>query len=202
MKIARVLLGAALCASVAAPAHAATALHQGMAIAATEGYQCTLSIADTATAYTALHCGDGAWRVGDTVRTLDGQPVGTITALGSETSPALDVVEIALDADAVVSGHVGRGDSAAMRTGDRVQFRAPGNYATGTITESTPRRFIVRDDRFPSIMINSDVPTYYGNSGGPLMDPEGNLLGVLSASNQKDDSLFTPLYLIERGFGS
>ncbi|WP_018119143.1 trypsin-like serine protease [Corynebacterium mastitidis] len=202
MKIARVLLGAALCATIAAPAHAATTLHQGMAISATEGYQCTLSIADRATAYTALHCGDGAWRVGDTVRTLDGRPVGRITALGSETSPVLDVVEIALDAGTVVSGHVGRGDSAAMRTGDRVQFRAPGNYATGTITESTPRRFIVRDGRFPSIMINSNVPTYYGNSGGPLMDPKDNLLGVLSASNQKDDSLFTPLYLIERGFGS
>lgn len=33
------------------------------------------------------------------------------------------------------------------------------------------------------------------------MDRDGNVVGVLAASNQQDDSLFTPLHLLELEFG-
>ncbi|KQB83515.1 trypsin-like serine protease [Corynebacterium oculi] len=203
MKITRSLLGVALALTAFAPAaHASTTIQQGAAIHATEGYMCTLSIVDEHTAYTALHCGEGTWSVGDTIYSLHtGKALGTITGLGSDLSLPLDVVQIALNPDVQVTGHVGRGDSAALRNGDYAQFRSSDNYSTGIITEATPRRIILSDNKYPSILINSNVVTYAGNSGGPLMDRDGNVVGVLAAGNQQDDSLFTPLHLIEREFG-
>ncbi|MBC3186405.1 trypsin-like serine protease [Corynebacterium sp. zg-331] len=204
MKITRALFGVAiaLSATLTPAAHASTIVHQAMAIKAAEGYQCTLTVVDETTAYTALHCGFGNWRVGDTIRSLDtGQPLGTITALGSDLAQPLDAVQIALDPDVQVADEVARGDSAALRTGDIVQFQAPGNYAVGVITEDVPRYVSVGSNLYPSLLINSNVVTYAGNSGGPLMDEEGNVVAVLSAGNQEDNSLFTPLHLIEEGFG-
>lgn len=195
MKITRVLFGAVLAvsATLAPAAHASTAVHQGMAIRAAEGYQCTLTVVDDSTAYTALHCGFGGWRVGDTIRALEtGQPLGTITALGSDLAQPLDAVRIALSPGVRVTDDVTRGDSAALRAGDFVQFQAPGNYATGYITDDNPQYIAVGSNLYPSLLIGANVVTYAGNSGGPLLDEGGSVVAVLSAGNQEDASLFTP----------
>ncbi|WPF66758.1 MULTISPECIES: hypothetical protein [unclassified Corynebacterium] len=53
----------------------------------------------------------------DTIYSLHtGKALGTIAGLGSDLPFPLDVVQIALNPDVQVTGHVGRGDSAATTT--------------------------------------------------------------------------------------
>ncbi|KQB86036.1 trypsin-like serine protease [Corynebacterium lowii] len=205
MKLTRYLLAAAVAlTTAAAPAHAATSIGQATAIKAVEGYRCTLSVVDAHTAYTAQHCGMGTWNVGDTIYTLeDRQPIGTIAALGSDLpyGQQLDAVKVDLLPGTRVVGHVGRGDSASLRNGDSVRFQAPGNDSIGFITYDAPRHLAVGDDSFPSLLINASITTYGGNSGGPLLDGQNNVVGVLSGGSDDNDALFTPLHLIEQGLG-
>lgn len=191
--------------ATAATANAAVPLRQGAAIYSYYGAGCSLSIADTSTAYTALHCGDDMWKVGDEVKARTGHTVGTISALGSDLPEGqeLDVVKIDLAPGVKISGaYAGVGDSAALKEGDRVTFYAPGNRGMGTMVDTTPTwRSLQSDNKYPSYLITADIQTFGGNSGGALLNEKDELVGVLAGGNRKNRSYYTPINEIRELLG-
>ncbi|KQB87252.1 trypsin-like serine protease [Corynebacterium lowii] len=187
----------------AATAQAAGTVWQGMPIRGVNNSPCTASIANDHTAYTALHCGGGQWKVGDQINSRTGGSIGTIAALGSDlpAGQQLDVVKIDLGPGVKVKGNVGVGDSAALNNGDAVKVAAPGNRNTGTVTNSTPTRLTLRDDQYPSDLISTSVQTFGGNSGGALLNSNDELVGVLAGGNAKNKSYFTPINVILERLG-
>ncbi|WPF66857.1 MULTISPECIES: trypsin-like serine protease [unclassified Corynebacterium] len=191
--------------ATAATAQAAVPLRQGAAIEANGGGGCALSIADTSTAYTALHCGDGEWQVGDEIKSRTGRTVGTISALGSDLpeDKQLDVAKIDLVPGVQINGaYAGAGDSAALKNGDRVTFYAPGNRGEGVMVNVTPKRMTLGNDgKFPSFLFTADIQTFGGNSGGALLNSQDELVGVLAGGNRKDRSDYTPINVIRELLG-
>lgn len=190
-----------------ATAQAAVSLRQGAAIAAnSDGWAgCALSVADSSTAYTALHCGEGQWRVGDPIKLPSGKTIGTISALGSDLPDGqqLDAVKIDLVPGVQVQdSFAGVGDSDALRKGDPVTIYAPGTRNTGVMVNTQPVwRSLKSDNLYPSFLISATVQTFGGNSGGALLNERNELVGVLAGGNAKDRSYYTPINKIRALLG-
>jgi S1-C subfamily serine protease len=118
-----------------------------------------------------------------TVALQDGTEVPA-TVVGSE--PMLDVAIIKLDLPAgqAVPGVATFGDSSALRAGDQVV--AIGN-ALGAFPNTVSEGTVNATDRaFPAeggltTMIQHDAEIWHGNSGGPLLNLQGEVVGINTA---------------------
>lgn len=202
---ASIAMGVGVAESAAAPGPKYNGtIYQGLQINANHGARCTLTVIDKSTAYSALHCGHGEWKVGTQVTALpSNKPVGEIVALGSDLPKGkeLDVLKIKLYPATGFRPVTGVGDSSKLKNGDPVSIVAPGNRNTGVVTDARIRRIPVGKGEYPSDLITTNVQAFNGNSGGPLLTKENKIVGVLSGGNQKDISVYTPIHIVQERLG-
>ena len=96
----------------------------------------------------------------------------------------LDIAYLSVDSDAVLTP-IALGDSDAVRVGDEVVVI--GFPLSGTMGEEpTVSRGIISARR--DGLLQTDAPVNPGNSGGPLLDQSGNVIGVITSRAEADES--------------
>jgi S1-C subfamily serine protease len=123
------------------------------------------------------HVVDGASTV--SVRLWNGE---TYEAKVVGTDPSTDLAVIKIDAPASVLFPLSFGDSDAVRVGDGVvaigsPFGLEGTVTSGIVSAlhrqmSSPNGFTIDDS------LQTDAAINHGNSGGPLLDASGRIIGV------------------------
>lgn len=172
---------------------------QGMPINAYGG-RCTLSVANEHIAYTALHCGDGHWKVGQVITAIPSNTaIGRVVALGSDLPEGqkIDAVKIKLYPGVTARSDVRAGDSTALKAGDPVSIKAPGNANKGKVIDPHGKKYPFKDQRFPSELLKTSVLTFQGDSGGPLLNDQNKVVGILSRNDGVHNSYFVPLHIIQ-----
>jgi 2-alkenal reductase len=118
------------------------------------------------------------------VRFFDGTTVpGTVVGLDDPDLLDVAVVQLELPAGTTVPGVLTLGDSAAVRSGDRVVAigSALGEF-TNTVTEGMVNAVSRSLGTYGlSSLIQHDAEIWRGNSGGPLLNMQGEVVGVNSA---------------------
>lgn len=110
------------------------------------------------------------------------------TLIGAD--PVNDIAIIKISADADVLHPVTLGDSSQLKVGMKVftignPFGLERTMTTGIIS-SLNRTLQVRENRTIKSIIQIDAAVNPGNSGGPLLDTQGNLIGVNTAIASKN----------------
>ncbi len=106
------------------------------------------------------------------------------TVVGADPLLDVAVLQLALPADFQVPGIVSFADSESLRAGDEVVAIGtalgsfPNTVSQGTIN-GTDRAF--QGTGGLSTMIQHDAEIWHGNSGGPLLDLNGNVVGINTA---------------------
>ncbi len=122
---------------------------------------------------TAAHVVAGAREV--TVRTSDGQTL-TGTVLGGD--PVADIAVVAIDADVppaeLATGETPQVGQLAVAIGSPLGFE---QSVTSGIVSAVDRRLVVGGTELDGL-IQTDAPINQGNSGGPLADRDGRVIGV------------------------
>jgi len=128
---------------------------------------------------------------------LSDDPTGRVPAKVVGWDPVLDLALVKVEA---VPGYVFSGSSSvAVEPGDRiVAIGSPGgleNTITAGIVSATGRRFLQVGEA-----MQVDVPVNPGNSGGPLLDEQGDLAGVVFAGIEQFEGVnfAIPWHWVER----
>jgi S1-C subfamily serine protease len=138
---------------------------------------------------TNAHVVDGAQEL--MVALADGTEVPA-TVVGSDALLDVAVLELDLPAGESVPGVATFGDSSALRAGDQVI--AVGN-ALGSFPNTVSEGTVNGTDRaFPNeggltTMIQHDAEIWHGNSGGPLLNLQGDVVGVNTNSDPPEITL-------------
>ncbi|KQB85935.1 hypothetical protein [Corynebacterium lowii] len=99
------------------------------------------------------------------------------------------MAKVDLNPGLTVKGRAVAGDSARLKHGDPVRIEAPGNCGSGAIMHSNPKFYFSKNDgKFYPFIISVDIQTLGGKTGGVLVDPQDNLVGVLAGGNAKNRS--------------
>jgi putative serine protease PepD len=128
---------------------------------------------------TNAHVVDGAESV--TVRFADGT-TATGTVVGSDTSTDVAVVQV--DVAASLLHPLALADSSSVEVGDEVvaigsPYGLEGTVTTG-IVSGLDRELTAPDGSTITGAIQTDAAVNHGNSGGPLLDAHGDVIGIIS----------------------
>jgi len=142
----------------------------------TQQVQATGFVYDTTGAIvTNAHVVEGATSI--SVKFNDGS-TAKATLVGADTATDLAVIRVSGTAAAPVA----LGDSAALRVGDGVVAIGDpfglDNTVTAGIVSAVGRTITSTDDTPIANAIQTDAAVNHGNSGGPLFDLEGKVIGV------------------------
>ena len=177
--VASAALGAAAV-GLAGPAAAAPAVTQGTALSVPSG-QCSLTLVNDTTAYTAEHCGAGTWEVGSPVHTAEGERIGAVSA--TDGPQGVDAVQIALDEGVEVIGEWGTRAASQVASeetlythGSSVPMGAENSMADGTTFNISQ----VCDDVYTDQAALDAATTHAGDSGGAVYDAQQRVVGVIS----------------------
>ncbi len=129
---------------------------------------------------TSWHVIEGADQNAIEVVLNDGTKM-TAKAVGYDTATDLAVLKI-LNADGMAFPSVEFGDSDAIRVGETViaigsPFSLQGSVTKGIVSQKGRRMQVLPYEDF----IQTDVAINEGNSGGPLIDVDGRLIGINAA---------------------
>lgn len=164
----------------AGPALAATPLTQGSALSVPAG-DCSITIVDAATAYTAAHCGAGEWTIGSPVESADGTVIGTVAALPGDSG--VDAVKIALADDVDVVGEWSVRETATVKPDETVYTHGSSVPLGEPNSISDPETFDIGEtcgDVYTDQVVLDDATTRRGDSGGAVYDAEQRVVGVIS----------------------
>ena len=164
----------------AGPALAATPLTQGSALSVPAG-DCSITIVDDATAYTAAHCGAGEWTIGSPVESADGTVIGTVAALPGDSG--VDAVKIALADDVDVVGDWSVRETATVEPDETVYTHGSSVPLGEPNSISEPETFDIGEtcgDVYTDQVVLDDATTRRGDSGGAVYDAEQRVVGVIS----------------------
>ena len=164
----------------AGPALAATPLTQGSALSVPAG-DCSITIVDDATAYTAAHCGAGEWTIGSPVESVDGTVIGTVAALPGDSG--VDAVKISLADDVDVVGEWSVRETATVEPGETVYTHGSSVPLGEPNSISAPEPFDIGEvcgDVYTDQVVLDDATTRRGDSGGAVYDAEQRVVGVIS----------------------
>ena len=130
---------------------------------------------------TNAHVVDGAGEL--TVALADGTELPA-TVVGSDAQLDVAIVKLELPPGQTVPGIATFGDSSVLRAGDRVIAIGnalgsfPNTVSEGTVN-ATGRAFPA--EGWLTIMIQHDAEIWHGNSGGPLLNLQGEVVGINTA---------------------
>ncbi|TFI04514.1 hypothetical protein E4A47_02480 [Micrococcus flavus] len=164
----------------AGPALAATPLTQGAALSVPAG-DCSITIVDDATAYTAAHCGAGEWTIGSPVKSADGTVIGTVAALPGDSG--VDAVKIALADDVDVVGEWSVRETATVEPGETVYTHGSSVPLGEPNSISEPETFDIGEtcgDVYTDQVVLDEATTRRGDSGGAVYDAEQRVVGIIS----------------------
>jgi 2-alkenal reductase len=136
------------------------------------------------------------------VRFFDGTTVAA-ELVGFDTFQDVAVLKLDLEEGQTVPGTVSFGDSDAVRAGDEViAIGSPYGEFTNSVTDGTVNaieRELETDGGYPlPNLIQHDAPIYPGNSGGPLLNMDGEVIGMNVAKAYPQAMSNTPS---DSGFG-
>jgi len=143
-------------------------------------------IDDSGHVVTNAHVVDGAEKL--TVSLFDGTEV-PVTLVGKDDLIDVAVLKLDLPSGTKVPGIVAFADSSKLRPGDEVVAignalgEFPNTVSDGTVNgvhRSFPGAYGL------SAMIQHDAEIWHGNSGGPLLDMQGNVVGINTAGIGSD----------------
>ncbi|WPF66873.1 MULTISPECIES: trypsin-like peptidase domain-containing protein [unclassified Corynebacterium] len=187
---------ATLCSVAPASARPGPTLHQGGMIK-TLISNCSVTLVSNKTAYTSKHCGNGVWTEGTRVTNMRGQVIGTIDGIGSSTGrEPIDAIRIRIADNVRVVGAAPTRDASTMKVGERIQAVGSMSRATGRFSDT--RRVLVNNTNYPSVVINSDVVSVGGDSGGAILDGQGRVIGIIKGGKTARDTYFVPIDLVEK----
>lgn len=187
---------ATLCSVSPAAAKNATNVYQGGSVKTTVS-RCSLTVVSNKTAYTAKHCGNNVWTVGTKVTDMRGRVIGTVDGIGSSTGQEpIDAIRIRIADGVRVIGAAATRDPATMKIGETVQTVGQMSRSTGRY--SSDRRFLIQKSAYPSVVINAEVASMGGDSGGSVTDGQGRIIGIIKSGKTPRDTNFVPIDLVEK----
>jgi S1-C subfamily serine protease len=142
-----------------------------VAVRADQSYGAGVAIDSSGLVLTNLHVVDGAKAV--TVTPFGAEPIGAEVL---DTDRELDLALLRLPSPLANAAVVGRSD--ALGVGDEVMAVGSPRKMYFSVSRgmvSFPNRFLDGVE-----YIQTDLPINVGNSGGPLVDDEGNVVGIVS----------------------
>jgi S1-C subfamily serine protease len=140
---------------------------------------------------TALHVVDGAQEI--TVSFIDGSQT---TASVLSTQPEIDIAVIHPDQPPELIVPAVLGGLGSVRVGDEAYavgnpFGLPGSMSAGVISGFDRSVIVTNSGQRLSGMIQFDAAVNPGNSGGPLLNRNGQVIGIVTGlANPSDQSVF------------
>ncbi len=119
--------------------------------------------------------------------TFNSGSIATAEVLGTDPDADLAVIKVDVEAELLVP--LPLGDSSSLRVGQRIVSIGNPAGLEGTMTlgvvSALHRNLPATADETASFqnpdIIQTDAAIYFGNSGGPLLDLQGNVVGVTTA---------------------